>query len=137
MKTEPPNLLTQTIQSAVNSMLYLYVFVIPFFSFSRQQPYHFEHLTVADGLSHNKVQCILQDKQGYMWFGTIYGLNRYDGYNFRKFENIPGDTLTPGNNNVVSLYQDSDEIIWIGTSTMLSSYNPAKETFHNYHLPAL
>lgn len=72
-----------------------------------------------------------------MWFGTIYGLNRYDGYNFRKFENIPGDTLTLGNNNVVSLYQGTDETIWIGTSTMLSSYNPAKETFRNYNVSSL
>ena len=37
----------------------------------------FEHLNANNGLSYNKVQCILQDKQGYIWFGTVSGLNRY------------------------------------------------------------
>jgi len=97
----------------------------------------FEYLSTSDGLSHNKIQCILQDKQGYLWFGTIYGLNRYDGYTFKVFENIPGDSLSLANNDIVCLYQDSEDLIWMGTSTSsFSSYNPRTETFKNYSLPA-
>lgn len=90
-----------------------------------------------NGLSHNKVQCILQDKQGYLWFGTVYGLNRYDGYSFKVFENILGDSSTIDNNDIISLYQDRAGIIWIGTSTILSSYNPQTQTFTNHNFPAL
>src|SRR3954463_12493445 len=62
-------------------------------SLSRQpSSFKFEHLNATDGLSHNKVQCILQDKQGYIWFGTVSGLNRYDGYGFKVFVNIPEDS---------------------------------------------
>jgi len=80
---------------------------------------------------------MLQDKQGYIWFGTVYGLNRYDGYTFKVFENIPGDSSSIANNDIISLYQDKSGIIWIGTSTILSSYNPGTETFNNYFLPTL
>src|SRR6266496_1373353 len=104
---------------------------------AQASPFKFEHLTATDGLSHNKVQCILQDKQGYMWFGTVHGLNRYDGYTFKVFENIPGDSLSIANDNIISLYQDKNDLIWIGTFTVLSCYNPGTETFLNYNLPAL
>lgn len=97
----------------------------------------FEVLTAIDGLSHNKVQCILQDNQGYIWFGTVYGLNRYDGYTFHAYENVPGDTTSLANNNIVSLFQDSKNIIWIGSSTGLSSFNPVKNKFTNYNFPLL
>ncbi len=104
---------------------------------AQASPFKFEHLTATEGLSHNKVQCILQDKQGYMWFGTVHGLNRYDGYTFKVFENIPGDSLSIANDNIISLYQDKNDLIWIGTFTVLSCYNPGTETFRNYNLPAL
>lgn len=110
----------------------LLLFFIPHLLLA-QASIEFEHLTANEGLSHNKVQCILQDKQGYMWFGTIYGLSRYDGYSFKVFENVPGDSTTLANNDVVSLYQDSKGIIWVGTSTILSGYNPQTEKFINYN----
>src|SRR6478672_6617796 len=68
----------------------------------------FEHLNATDGLSYNKVQCILQDKQGYIWFGTINGLNRYDGYTFKVFKNIPEDSSTIATNDIICLYQDKE-----------------------------
>lgn len=98
--------------------------------------FKFELLTANDGLSYNKVNCILQDKQGYIWFGTIAGLNRYDGYTFKIFKNIPGDSLALANADIVCLWQDKDDLIWIGTSnSALSRYDPHTETFKNYFLP--
>jgi len=111
--------------------------ILPGYLKAQSSPLKFEYLTAIDGLSHNKVQCILQDRQGYIWFGTIYGLNRYDGYTFKIFENIPGDSSSIANNNIIGLYQDNAGTIWIGTSTTLSSYDPHTETFKNYDLPVL
>ena len=97
----------------------------------------FEHLNANDGLSYNKVQCILQDKQGYIWFGTVSGLNRYDGYAFKVFANIPEDSSTIAADDIISLYQDKDGLIWIGTATSsFSSYNPRTQRFKNYSFPS-
>ncbi len=122
----------------LNFLFLIHCFVQPVLLLSQPSSFRFEHLNTIDGLSHNKVQCILQDRQGYIWFGTVYGLNRYDGYAFKVFENIPGDSSSIANNNIISLYQDKDDIIWIGASTStLSSYNPRTESFRNYALPML
>ncbi|NJC25637.1 ligand-binding sensor domain-containing protein [Neolewinella antarctica] len=73
----------------------------------------FEHLTVGDGLSHNTVYTIIQDNSGLFWIGTRYGLNRYDGYDFRVF--TPGDETGSINGpQVLSLLEDRQGRIWAG-----------------------
>ena len=79
---------------------------------------------------------MLQDKQGYMWFGTAYGLNRYDGYGFKVFRNIPGDSTTIARNMIFSLYEDKEGLIWVGGASALCSYNLRTETFRKYTIPA-
>ena len=75
-----------------------------------QSNYMFRHLTSSDGLSCNHVECILKDSRGYMWFGTEYGLNRFDGYRFKHFfkKDIPYSS-----DNISSLQEDSWGNIWI------------------------
>jgi ligand-binding sensor domain-containing protein len=103
---------------------------------SQRPSISFEHLSTVDGLSHNNVSCILQDRQGYMWFGTEYGLNRYDGYGFRVFKNVPGDFITLAQNLIMSLFENENGFMWISESSSLCRYNPRTETFENYILPA-
>jgi hypothetical protein len=62
------------------------------------QPYYFRHYQVEDGLSNNAVVCCLQDRKGFLWFGTKDGLNRFDGYTFKIFRNNPDDSTSIGNN---------------------------------------
>ncbi|MCJ8267817.1 MAG: hypothetical protein MJK04_00265 [Psychrosphaera sp.] len=76
---------------------------------------HFERLSIEDGLSQNTVFSILQDSQGYIWFGTADGLNRYDGYTFKVFRHNPQDVGTISNNFITSLYKDSKGRLWVGT----------------------
>ena len=47
----------------------------------------FDNYTQENGLSNNLIQCIYQDKEGWIWFGTSQGLNQYDGYRFKKYNN--------------------------------------------------
>lgn len=77
----------------------------------------FRHITVEDGLSHSTVYSILQDQQGYMWFGTQDGgLNRYDGHSFKIFRHDVSDsTSLPSNNISGFMLQDSSGFIWLGT----------------------
>jgi ligand-binding sensor domain-containing protein/two-component sensor histidine kinase len=77
---------------------------------------YFRNLTEVNGLSHNKVNCILQDARGFMWFGTDDGLNRYDGNKFVVFRNEPADSTTISGNIITSIVEDKQGVIWIATA---------------------
>jgi ligand-binding sensor domain-containing protein len=66
----------------------------------------FERLSVDDGLAQESVQAIVQDPDGFMWFGTQSGLSRYDGYRFTNYRNVVNDRKTLANNYVGVLYVD-------------------------------
>ncbi len=79
--------------------------------------YHFQKLSSADGLSQSSIQCILQDRKGFLWFGSMDGLNRYDGYGFKVYRSDFKDPNTLSNNDIRSIFEDSRGRLWIGTST--------------------
>lgn len=91
----------------------------------REDAIKFEHLTVDQGLSQNSVTCILQDSKGFMWFGTLDGLNRYDGYGFTVYHHDPLDENSLSDSEVFSLYEDHSGTLWIGTGKSYCSLNPA------------
>jgi hypothetical protein len=66
----------------------------------------FEPLTIAQGLPANHVTCIFQDRQGFLWFGTVNGLVRYDGYNMKVFKHDPDDPRSLSHNGVSRIYED-------------------------------
>jgi ligand-binding sensor domain-containing protein/signal transduction histidine kinase len=93
------------------------------------QSYYFRHYQVENGLSNNAVICSLQDKKGFMWFGTKDGLDRFDGYSFKIFRSDPDDTGSIGSNFIHSLYEDRNGIIWAGTENGLYKYEACTESF--------
>jgi ligand-binding sensor domain-containing protein len=74
----------------------------------------FKHLGVREGLSSNTVYDIEQDNLGFMWFATLDGLNRYDGYEIKVYRNIPGDTTSLPANQVSCMKIDKNGFIWLG-----------------------
>ena len=74
-----------------------------------------------------------QDKYGYMWIATDYGLNRYDGYNFKTYFHNSNDSTSLSSNIVTSLFQDSKGRFWVGTRTGLCRYDYTTEKFTSYH----
>lgn len=77
---------------------------------------YFDHLSVEDGLSNNSVNCLLQDREGFMWFGTNDGLNKYDGYAFTALKPNQDDTVHSFRNNQVSgLCEDHQNRLWVAT----------------------
>ncbi|UII21474.1 hybrid sensor histidine kinase/response regulator transcription factor [Fulvivirga ligni] len=92
------------------------------------QSYYFRHYQVENGLSHNTITCSVQDHEGFMWFGTKDGLNRFDGYSFKIFRNDPQDSTTIGSNFIQNLYE-LNGTLWVGTDGGLYKYNPQLETF--------
>jgi hypothetical protein len=70
------------------------------------KPVVFSQLNASNSLSQGPITCILKDKQGFIWFGTEDGLNKYDGYQFKIFRNNPDDLKSISNNNIKCLYED-------------------------------
>ena len=93
------------------------------------QSYNFRHYQVESGLSYNSVICSLQDKNGFMWFGTKNGLNRFDGYRFKIYRNDPEQPGSLGHNFIHSLLEDEKGQLWIGTLKGLYLYDQTKDTF--------
>ena len=95
--------------------------------------FRFTSYSVEQGLSHPVVQGIAQDKQGFMWFGTKDGLNRFDGYSFLVFRHDPQNQNSLSDNEIRHLIVDKTGIIWIGTLLGgLNSYDPVTATFTRY-----
>ncbi len=92
--------------------------------------YRFAHLTTANGISQSEVYTFLEDSNGFMWFGTVDGLNRYDGYSFKIFNTDKTIPHALSNNTVRSLAEDKNERIWIGTDDGLNFYDQRKELIY-------
>ncbi len=92
----------------------------------------FDRLSIEDGLSQSTIFAILQDRQGFMWFGTQDGLNKYDGYEFTIFKHDLEEPTTISDNFVRAIYQDQTGVLWIGTNGGLNKFEPVTETFIRY-----
>jgi len=91
----------------------------------------FNQYSIDNGLSNNNVECIMQDSQGFLWFGTWNGLNKYDGYSFEKY--YSNKTINGLSNNwITSLFEDSQGTIWAGSVSGLSYYEKESNTFKTY-----
>ena len=77
--------------------------------------YVVQHYSIKDGMSQNTVMAIMQDRQGFMWFGTWDGLNRFDGYTFKVYKAMNGGVEAQVNNRVDLIYEDEEERIWWAT----------------------
>lgn len=94
----------------------------------------FDYFSQEDGLPNNQIQCIYQDKKGWIWLGTSQGLSRFDGYRFVNFINNPDDTASLSGNLVRVIFEDSRGNLLIGTENGgLNVFNRDKERFlHPY-----
>ena len=83
------------------------------------------------GLSHNTVYCIYQDREGFIWFGTRYGLNRYDGREYRIYHNTHTSGCI-GGDCIQCIAEDVEGFLWIGTDNGISIYNPQTDRFRPF-----
>ncbi len=89
----------------------------------------FQKLTINEGLSQGMVNTIIQDRYGFMWFGTKDGLNRYDGYSFKVFRHDPADSTTVRESTITGLAEDEQGHLWVGTATGVDLFDRSTERF--------
>ncbi len=94
----------------------------------------FEHLTTENGLSHNNVRSVTQDRQGFIWVGTQSGLNRYDGYTFTVYRNTPDDVKSLSNSEVCGIFEDQAGRFWVGTFGGVNQLDRITGRFKRYPL---
>ena len=92
----------------------------------------FRHLGIEDGLAQSTVQAIIQDPQGYMWFGTEDGLQRYDGYSFLTLRHDPTDPGSLSDNTVNALALDADGAMWVATGAGVDRLDPGTRHFTHF-----
>lgn len=93
---------------------------------------NFDFYSQEHGLSNNQIHCILQDKKGWMWFGTSQGVCRFDGYKFTVFKNNVEDSTSLKGNLVRTIFEDSKGQLWVGTENGgLNKFNREKENFQH------
>ncbi len=108
--------------NSLKSICLLVFFLLVKNNFAINSKVNFDNISIAHGLSQSTVTCIIQDKFGYMWFGTQDGLNLYDGYTFKVFKSGIADNNSLVNSTINCLYEDKHSNIWIGTNNGLSIY---------------
>ena len=92
------------------------------------------HLSTKEGLSQTRVAQIVQDDEGFLWFATQFGLDRYDGYNFKVFVHDPTRENSLSCAFVYSLFKDRDGILWVGCDNDVDRFDKMSETFTHYHI---
>lgn len=109
----------------------LLIYLILLISFiSSANSIRFNHLTSDDGISQSEVYAFLEASNGFMWFGTVDGLNRYDGYNIKTFNTDRYNPNSLSNNTIKCLLEDEMGRIWIGTDDGLNYYDPNTENIY-------
>ena len=137
-------LLYQTTNNmAKKSLLLLFAIMIGIMPLAGQtNGVMFRHFTTTDGLLNNEVKSVLRDRYGYLWIGTVSGLNRWDGYRLKTYENTEGHMGMLPEGDILSLQEDSEGNIWVegrGETVVFvrerDSFVPAEEFSKDHPAP--
>ena len=93
-------------------------------SFMQAQEYSYTRYDIQHGLAGSNVFCMLQDRQGFLWFGTETGVSRFDGSQFKNFTAVDG---LP-DNQVLNILEDNHGTLWLSTPNGLCNIDPEKTT---------
>ena len=141
LKEDPGFFLKHCLERTNRSVIILALSFISIFWFLSSQPcfsegntnvLSFDYFSQEDGLPNNQIQCIFQDRKGWIWLGTSQGLSRFDGYSFVNFIHDPDDTTSLSGSLVRAIFEDSNGNLLIGTENGgLNVFDREKERFHH------
>ena len=104
------------------------------YSYSQLSTLTFKHLTFKQGLSNSKINVIYKDSQGYVWFGTEDGLNKFDGYDITTYRYNPNDSNSLATNQINCLFENSKKQLIVGDSRRMSIYDRRFDNFRPIYI---
>jgi len=115
------------------------IFLISIFSKGEAigQEMSLETISISNGLASPQVRALLQDDYGLIWLGTGNGIQSYNGFTWKTYRNIIGDSTSLQNNAVIDIAKDSLQNLWIGNEFGTSYYDRAKNIFKNYNFDSI
>jgi len=111
---------------------FLIAFCLQITVFAQQSQYNFSQLDIFNGLSNNQVNTVFKDDKGFMWFGTMAGLNRYDGYKFRVFKHELRDSTSINDDFITKIIQGPENKMWVNTRSGWNIFDPNTEKFETH-----
>ena len=99
---------------------------------AQENSYQFSHLNISNGLSDNQVNAVYKDRKGFMWFGTLAGLARYDGHEFKVFKHKTRDSASIPDNYVINIFEGPEKYLWIKCNNGFCIYNPSTEKIERF-----
>ena len=115
------------------AFFYITFFLLPFFLFAQEKnSINLKEISIKDGLPNTSVSSIVQDTNGFLWFGTQGGLAGYDGYDFKAYNQDPFDDNSLHHNLIQTLSADPDGSLWIGTYDGLDHFDPVSSRFTHF-----
>lgn len=94
--------------------------------------YQFNRIDINQGLSNNQVNCVFRDSTGFMWIGTVSGLNRFDGYHFTVYQHDLRDSASLSDNNISRIMAGPGRKLWIQTRSGINIYDPVTARFNRH-----
>ena len=115
---------------SLNRLLFIsFLYFSGMLSVYAQQRYNrFDHLTTDNGLSSNRIWCLLRDSKDFLWMSTDVGLDKYNGSEIKRYRNDEKQPGTISNDNILCIYEDKRKNLWFGTINGLNLYDPDKTT---------
>ena len=104
---------------------------------AQPEEYQFSRIDIDNGLSHNQVNSISKDRKGFIWFGCMSGLNRYDGYKCKVFKHDSRDSTSLIDDYIVRVMEGPEGFIWVETGNGFNVFDPYTETFERNILRSL
>ena len=103
--------------------------VLAYSSLEAKKQLNFKQITTNNGLKHNNITDIIQDHQGFLWFGTENGLHRFDGEDIKVFIHKSNDSTTIAGNVIYEIFKDRNKTLWVATNAGFNKFNREKENF--------
>lgn len=125
------------IKTSISLFIFLTLFLVTIqltaqYEYTIDKTTRFDKLGIEEGLTTDLTRCIHQDKYGFIWIGTWYGLNLYDGYQVKTFNSDPNNPLALLSENISNIFEEADGTLWFCTRYGISRYNRENQTFSNY-----
>ncbi|MFW5801614.1 MAG: ligand-binding sensor domain-containing protein, partial [Spirochaeta sp.] len=126
-------MVSQTNQPRLLQVMVVLILLTGVTLYAERLPMQFSHLSSSDGLTNSSVSSIVQDTDGFLWFGSQAGLHRYDGYGMSVYTSMPFDPDSLNHHLVQTLYFAEDDFLWIGTYAGVNILDLSDYSLHSIH----